>query len=91
MSTLAQHEPQKLTRLVAAFVEPNMRERLERAARENERSLSGEVRLALRRHLEGFARDIPPDPGEGDARGRAGGPAPAGPAAQRQSNPKEDT
>lgn len=31
------------------------RERLERLAKKNERSLAGEIRLALRRHLEAAA------------------------------------
>jgi hypothetical protein len=41
----------RLTSLVSAFVDQRMRAALERAAREGERSLSGEVRLALRSHL----------------------------------------
>ena len=40
-------------RLIAALVPDSMRADLERAARANERTLSGEIRLALREHLEG--------------------------------------
>lgn len=36
---------------VSAFVPPSLRERLEEAAREHDRSLSGELRVALRAYL----------------------------------------
>jgi hypothetical protein len=40
------------SRFIAALVPDSMRSELERAARANERTLSGEIRLALREHLE---------------------------------------
>jgi hypothetical protein len=39
-------------RTVTVIVDPELREQLKRAARENDRSLGAEVRVALRRHLE---------------------------------------
>jgi hypothetical protein len=38
---------------LSLFVERDLRVALQEKARANERSLSGEARLALRRHLEG--------------------------------------
>jgi hypothetical protein len=38
-------------RYVSAFVEPALRSALERSAREHDRSLSGEIRTALRLYL----------------------------------------
>jgi hypothetical protein len=52
VSTITQSGFQKRSETVVVCVEPDLRARLERAARENERSLSAEVRRALRRHLE---------------------------------------
>ena len=49
MSTIVS-EPQKLGPL-SVFVEPEIRERLVKAARANERSVSSEIRVALKRHL----------------------------------------
>jgi TraY domain len=40
------------SRFIAALVPPSMRAELERSARANERTLSGEIRLALKQHLE---------------------------------------
>jgi hypothetical protein len=40
------------SRFIACLVPPAVRAELERAAAANERSLSGEIRLALREHLE---------------------------------------
>jgi TraY domain len=37
---------------VTVIVDPELRDELTRAARENERSLGAEVRYAVRRHLE---------------------------------------
>jgi predicted transcriptional regulator len=37
---------------VNAFVDADVRRELERLARENERSLSAEIRMALRQYLE---------------------------------------
>jgi plasmid stability protein len=58
------------SRFIAALVPHSMRADLERSAAAHERSLSGEIRAALRRHLEG------PGPsssrGSGDARGDDG-------------------
>jgi len=51
VSTVAQPESQKRSEHVGFVVEPDLRVLLERAARENERSISAEIRLALRRHL----------------------------------------
>jgi hypothetical protein len=39
------------SRFIAALVPPAMRTELERAAAAHERTLSGEIRLALREHL----------------------------------------
>jgi hypothetical protein len=39
------------SRFIAALVPPSMRAELERSAAANERTLSGEIRLALRQHL----------------------------------------
>ncbi len=40
---------------VATILPRDLREELERLARENERTLSGEFRLAIREHLERHA------------------------------------
>ena len=48
------------SRFIAALVPPSMRAELERAAHANERSLSGEIRLALREHLEDPGASPPP-------------------------------
>jgi hypothetical protein len=40
------------SKFIACLVPPAVRAELERSAAEHERSLSGEIRLALRRHLE---------------------------------------
>jgi hypothetical protein len=40
------------SRFIAALVPLSMRAELERSAAANERTLSGEIRLALREHLE---------------------------------------
>lgn len=45
---MAASEPQSY---VSAFVPPSLRERLEESAREHDRSLSGEIRQALRAYL----------------------------------------
>jgi hypothetical protein len=45
------------SRFIACLVPPAVRAELERAAAANERSLSGEIRIALKEHLE--------DPGGG--------------------------
>ena len=45
--------------VVAACIEPAMREALIERARENERTLSAEIRLALRTQLELSARSEP--------------------------------
>ena len=37
---------------ISVYVESSLAERLREAARERERSLSGEIRFALKRHLE---------------------------------------
>lgn len=42
----------ELQRVVSAKVEPSMAEMLEELARASDRSLSGEIRQALRAHLE---------------------------------------
>lgn len=42
---------------IAIRLDTALRARLERVAAANDRSLSGEIRFALRRHLEGFAND----------------------------------
>ena len=39
-------------RLVSAWVEPTLAERLDEAAREADRSRSAELRIAIRQHLE---------------------------------------
>jgi len=48
MNTEEQHPTARLT----AFVEPTLADRIERAARSNERSVSAEIRLILRQALE---------------------------------------
>jgi hypothetical protein len=50
------------SRFIAALVPPSMRAELERSAAANERSLSGEIRLALRQHLgpDGFSSSLRP-------------------------------
>jgi hypothetical protein len=45
---VAPNEPQSY---VSAFIEPTLRRALEDAAREHDRSLSGELRVALRAYL----------------------------------------
>lgn len=45
---MAASEPQSY---VSAFVPPSLRERLEESAREHDRSLSGELRVALRQYF----------------------------------------
>ena len=42
----------KRPKTVTFFTDAELRERLERAAKENERSLGAEVRVALRHYLE---------------------------------------
>jgi hypothetical protein len=44
--------PEKSRETIVAYVEPALAERLRKHAKEQERSISGEIRLALRRHLE---------------------------------------
>jgi hypothetical protein len=48
MEKIEQHPTARLT----AFVEPTLADRIERAARANERSVSAEVRLILKQALE---------------------------------------
>jgi hypothetical protein len=48
------------SRFIAALVPLSMRAELERSARANERTLSGEIRLALREHLEDPGASAPP-------------------------------
>jgi hypothetical protein len=48
------------SRFIAALVPPSMRAELERSAAANERTLSGEIRLALREHLEDPGASAPP-------------------------------
>jgi predicted DNA-binding protein len=43
------------TDFLSIRLEPDLREQLERRARENERTLAGEVRVAVRRYLESAA------------------------------------
>jgi hypothetical protein len=51
------------SRFIAALVPLSMRADLERSAAANERTLSGEIRLALREHLEDPGASVPPPPG----------------------------
>jgi hypothetical protein len=51
LSAFAQPQSKRRSEHVGLFVEPQLRAQLERAARENERSMSAEVRVALKRHL----------------------------------------
>jgi metal-responsive CopG/Arc/MetJ family transcriptional regulator len=44
-------------RMVSAWIEPTLAERLDEAAREADRSRSAEIRTALREHLERTADD----------------------------------
>jgi hypothetical protein len=48
------------SKFITALVPPSMRAELERSAAANERTLSGEIRLALREHLEDPAASAPP-------------------------------
>jgi TraY domain len=57
------------SRFIAALVPPAMRAELERSARANERTLSGEIRLALREHLEDPGASAPPHRPAVDATG----------------------
>jgi plasmid stability protein len=50
-------EAKKRTTTVTILVDPELRARLERAAAANERSLGGEVRALLRRHLDGDEKE----------------------------------
>jgi hypothetical protein len=53
MSAIGSESGRRLTVPLMAHVDKRMRAELEVAARENERSIGAEVRLALRRHLAG--------------------------------------
>ena len=48
------------SRFIACLVPLAVRAKLERAAAANERTLSGEIRLALREHLEDPGASAPP-------------------------------
>jgi hypothetical protein len=48
------------SRFIACLVPPAVRAELERSARANERTLSGEIRLALKQHLEDLGASAPP-------------------------------
>jgi plasmid stability protein len=50
-------------RNIGVILDDELRERVEREAAANERSVGAEVRIALRRHLEQAAPDIEGDTG----------------------------
>jgi hypothetical protein len=54
LSTLAQDNKQ---RFISVPVYPDLRARLEEAARANERLMGGEVRFALKRHLDAAPKE----------------------------------
>jgi hypothetical protein len=54
---VAPNEPQSY---VSAFLPPSLRERLEESAREHDRSLSGELRVALRQYFADPSGNLPP-------------------------------
>ena len=54
---MAHNEPQSY---VSAFIEPTLRRALEEAAREHDRSLSGELRVALRQYFADPSGVLPP-------------------------------
>ena len=56
---MAPSEPQSY---VSAFVPPSLRERLEESAREHDRSLSGELRVALRQYFADPSGVVLPSP-----------------------------
>jgi hypothetical protein len=56
---VAPSEPQAA--YVSAFIPPSLRERLEESAREHDRSLSGELRVALRQYFADPS-GVPPSP-----------------------------
>jgi hypothetical protein len=51
LSAIVSGSDRRLTEPVMAHVDPRVRAELERTARENERSVSAEVRVARRQHL----------------------------------------
>jgi hypothetical protein len=70
-------------RFIAALVPPSMRADLERSAAANERTLSGEIRLALRQHLEpGGSSSFTRRPELGD---KGGGGSASPPSASEQT------
>jgi TraY domain-containing protein len=73
------------SRFIAALVPPSMRAELERSAAENERTLSGEIRLALKQHLDpgGFSSSLRPAL---DDRGGGGSASPP-PAPEQKQKP----
>jgi len=65
------------SRFIAALVPPSMRAELERSAAENERTLSGEIRLALRQHLDPGPPSSSAAPGLDDKGGGDWAPPPS--------------
>lgn len=67
--------------IVSFQCEPSTTERLAELARDGERSLSGEIRLALRKHLERSTEDFSADASARRSPADAVGPASAGASA----------
>lgn len=70
------------SRFIAALVPDSMRTELERSAAEHERSLSGEIRAALRQHLRDPGEQVPKESSVTAA-------APTSSAAVRSTAPSE--